>query len=48
MDLVREEKFKKREENEENILNLIFPEEKPGRKSLHVHAGRRITRSDRT
>jgi len=48
MNRVREEKFKKREENEENILNLIFPEEKPGRKSTHLHAGRRITKSDRS
>jgi len=44
MDLVIEEKLKKREEN---ILNLIFPEEKPGRKSMHVHAGRKITISGR-
>jgi hypothetical protein len=43
MDLDREGKFKKKEENEENILNLIFPEEKAGRKSLHVHSGRKIT-----
>jgi hypothetical protein len=47
MDLEREEKLKKREENEENILNLIFPEEKQGRKPLHVHAGRKITISGR-
>jgi len=36
-------KIVKKKKNEENNLNLIFPEEKAGRKSQHVYPGRIIT-----
>jgi len=44
--LITEGKMKKKEEKlrkKKIFLDLIFSEENPGRKWLHVHAGRKIT-----